>query len=71
MGEAPILRDPCENRNPTVDARRVWRARGFCNCAHGDGGTLERIHALLPGAPVLSGPVYRETLANAVSLATY
>ena len=39
--------------------------------AHSDGGTLERIHTVLPGAPVLSKPVYRETLANAVSLATH
>ena len=39
--------------------------------AHSDGGTLERIHSVLPGAPVLSKPVYRETLANAVSLVTH
>jgi DNA-binding NarL/FixJ family response regulator len=39
--------------------------------AHSDGGTLERIHTVLPGAPVLFKPVYRETLANAVSAATH
>jgi DNA-binding NarL/FixJ family response regulator len=39
--------------------------------AHSDGGTLDRIHSVLPGAPVLSKPVYRETLANAVSLAIH
>src|SRR6476619_5001038 len=35
--------------------------------AHSDDGTLERIHDVVPGAPVLSKPVYRETLARAVS----
>ena len=35
--------------------------------AHSDDGTLERIHNIVPGAPVLSKPVYRETLARAVS----
>src|SRR6476660_5466124 len=34
--------------------------------AHSDDGTLERIHNIVPGAPVLSKPVYRETLARAV-----
>src|SRR6478752_8068993 len=28
--------------------------------AHSDDGTLERIHNIVPGAPVLSKPVYRE-----------
>jgi DNA-binding response OmpR family regulator len=36
-----------------------------------DKGTLERIRTVMPGAPVLSKPVYRNTLANAVSLATH
>ena len=35
--------------------------------AHSDDGTLERIHNVVPGAPVLSKPVYRENLARAVS----
>jgi two-component system, response regulator PdtaR len=35
--------------------------------AHSDDGMLERIHDIVPGAPVLSKPVYRETLARAVS----
>jgi DNA-binding NarL/FixJ family response regulator len=35
--------------------------------AHCEDGTLERIHEAVPGAPVLSKPVYRDTLANAVS----
>jgi DNA-binding NarL/FixJ family response regulator len=35
--------------------------------ARSDDGTLERIHNIVPGAPVLSKPVYRETLARAVS----
>ena len=38
---------------------------------HIDKGTLERIRTVMPGAPVLSKPVYRDTLANAVSLATH
>jgi CheY-like chemotaxis protein len=35
--------------------------------AHCEDGTLERIHEAVPGAPVLSKPVDRESLANAVS----
>jgi DNA-binding NarL/FixJ family response regulator len=35
--------------------------------AHSDDDTLERIHNIVPGAPVLSKPVYRENLARAVS----
>ena len=34
--------------------------------AHCDDGTLERIHDVVPGAHVLSKPVYRENLARAV-----
>ena len=30
--------------------------------AHSDAETLERIHAVVPTAPVLSKPVYRQTL---------
>jgi DNA-binding NarL/FixJ family response regulator len=39
--------------------------------AHSEDETIERIHEAVPGAPVLSKPVYRETLANAVSLVTH
>ena len=35
--------------------------------AHSDAGTLERIHNIVPGAPVLSKPGFRENLARAVS----
>ena len=35
--------------------------------AHSDDDMLERIHEVVPGAPVLSKPVYRDTLAHAVS----
>jgi CheY-like chemotaxis protein len=35
--------------------------------AHCEDGTLERIHEAVPGAPVLSKPVYREKLASALS----
>ena len=35
--------------------------------AHSDEGTLERIHNIVPGAPILSKPVYAENLARAVS----
>jgi DNA-binding NarL/FixJ family response regulator len=35
--------------------------------AHSDDETIERIHEAVPGAPVLSKPAYRESLANAVS----
>jgi two-component system, response regulator PdtaR len=39
--------------------------------AHDDTGTIERIHTVMPGAPVLSKPVYRDRLADAVSIATH
>lgn len=39
--------------------------------AHSDDGTLERIHNIVPGASVLSKPVYRENLARAVSGAVH
>jgi CheY-like chemotaxis protein len=35
--------------------------------AYGDETTVERIHEQVPGAPVLSKPVYRERLAEAIS----
>ena len=40
----------------------------FVTAYHAD--TLERIHTVVPAAPVLSKPVYRQTLADAVSAAT-
>src|SRR6476469_6664077 len=39
--------------------------------AHSDADTLERIHTVMPSAPVLSKPVYQEILANAVSAVTH
>ena len=39
--------------------------------AHTDHSTFERIHEVIPEAPVLSKPVYRETLARAVSQAIH
>src|SRR6476660_3016343 len=39
--------------------------------AHSDDGTLERIHDVVPGAHVLSKPVYRQTLADAVTAVTH
>ena len=39
--------------------------------AHSDDSSLERIHDVVPGAPVLSKPVYRDTLAHAVSEAVH
>jgi DNA-binding NarL/FixJ family response regulator len=39
--------------------------------AHIDADTLERIRTVVPAAPVLSKPVYRQTLADAVSAVTH
>ena len=38
--------------------------------AHGDEDTLQRIREQVPGAPVLSKPVFRRTLADAVAEVT-
>ena len=38
--------------------------------AQGDKDTVERIHQLVPGAPVLTKPVFRHTLASAVAEVT-
>jgi len=35
--------------------------------AHADDATIERIHRVVPGSPILSKPVYRERLAAAVA----
>jgi hypothetical protein len=63
-------RDSCRNRDGKMAPRGMWRAYRFCDRSHDD-GTLERIHEVVPGAPVLSKPVYRETLAHAVSEAVH
>ena len=51
--------------------REVCRVPIVFVTAHIDKGTLERIRTVLPGAPVLSKPVYRDSLASAVSLASH
>ena len=38
--------------------------------SYNDDDTVERIHQQVPGAPVLAKPVYRKSLAGAVSAAT-
>jgi DNA-binding response OmpR family regulator len=38
--------------------------------AQGDKDTVEHIHQLVPGAPVLTKPVFRHTLASAVAEVT-
>jgi CheY-like chemotaxis protein len=47
--------------------REVFGAPVVFVTAHCEDGTLKRIQEAVPGAPVLSKPVYPETLANAVS----
>jgi DNA-binding NarL/FixJ family response regulator len=39
--------------------------------AHTDEATIERIKEIVPGSPILSKPVYRERLAEAVAKAIY
>ena len=43
----------------------------FVSTADSDDSTLERIHDVVPGAPVLKKPVYRDTLAHASSEAVH
>ena len=50
--------------------REVCGASVIFVTAKADEGTLARIHDRVPGAPVLSKPVYRKHLAKAVSEAT-
>ena len=38
--------------------------------AHNDVDTIDRVHEQVPGAPVLSKPVFRRTLAGAVAAVT-
>jgi response regulator of citrate/malate metabolism len=47
--------------------RQVCGASVVFVTANSDEGTLARIHEQVPGAPVLSKPVYRKQLAKAVS----
>jgi CheY-like chemotaxis protein len=47
--------------------REVCGASVVFVTANSDEGTLARIHEQVPGAPVLSKPVYRKQLAKAVS----
>lgn len=51
--------------------REVCGASVIFVTAKADEGTLARIHDRVPGAPVLSKPVYRKHLAKAVSEATH
>jgi CheY-like chemotaxis protein len=50
--------------------REVCGASVVFVTANSDEGTLTRIHERVPGAPVLSKPVYRKQLAKAVSETT-
>jgi hypothetical protein len=38
--------------------------------AYGDADTIERIHDQVPNAPVLSKPVFRHQLADAIATVT-
>ena len=38
--------------------------------AQRDEGTVERIHKLVPGAPLLSKPIFRHKLGDALSAVT-
>jgi response regulator of citrate/malate metabolism len=38
--------------------------------AYGDADTIERIHEQVPGAPVLTKPIFRHTLAGALATVT-
>jgi DNA-binding NarL/FixJ family response regulator len=51
--------------------REVCGASVVFVTAHNDDGTLERIREAVPGAPILSKPVYREQLAKAISEAIH
>jgi DNA-binding NarL/FixJ family response regulator len=51
--------------------REVCEASVVFVTAHSDDGTLERIREAVPGAPILSKPVYREQLARAITEAIH
>ncbi len=78
MSDRPdvVLMDVClEGGREGIETAR-W-LREVCGAsvvfitANNDQGTLARIHERVPGAPVLSKPVYREQLAKAVSQAIH
>jgi two-component system, response regulator PdtaR len=50
--------------------RKVWEAPIVFITGYTDRDTVERIHEPVPGAPVLSEPVYGDCLAGAVSAVT-
>ena len=50
--------------------REVCRVPIVFVTAQRDAATVERIHEQVPGAPVLSKPVFRHTLAGAVAAVT-
>ena len=77
MSDQPdiVLMDVClEGGREGIEVARWLRA--VCDVpivfvtAHSDEDTLERIHEQVPGAPVLSKPVYPERLADAVAAVT-
>jgi DNA-binding NarL/FixJ family response regulator len=65
LGGQSILREAARWLREVCDVPIVFVT------AHSDADTLERIHTVMPSAPVLSKPVYQETLANAVSAVTH
>ena len=77
MSDQPdiVLMDVClEGGREGIEVARWLRA--VCDVpivfvtAYSDEDTLERIHEQVPGAPVLSKPVYPERLADAVAAVT-
>jgi DNA-binding NarL/FixJ family response regulator len=71
-----VLMDVCLNgRREGIEAGRWFRE--VCDVsvvfvtAYSDDGILERIREAVPGAPILSKPVYREQLARAISKAIH
>ena len=77
MSDQPdiVLMDVClEGGREGIEVARWLRA--VCDVpivfvtAYSDEKTLERIHEQVPGAPVLSKPVYPERLADAVAAVT-
>jgi CheY-like chemotaxis protein len=74
MSDQPdvVLMDVClEGGREGIEAAR-W-LREACEVpiifvtGYTDRNTIERIHEVVPGAPVLSKPVYRDRLADAVA----
>jgi two-component system, response regulator PdtaR len=78
MSDQPdvVLMDVClEGGREGIEVAR--RLREVCDAdivfvtGYTDGDTIERIHEVVPGAPVLSKPVYRDRLADAVEAVTH